>query len=203
MSQHRAQISILLLTGLFSAILPSLELSHSHEGGRSPHSHEPERPGTHHSPSKLLRIRHDEFHGHPHDHADSLPRLAFPGHLHEHAADQSEKSEGSLSDTDDPSDRHSHVYWFGGLLGHGLSTESDNESLGATSITESWLSFRTAQDSGIGSYFLRSATIWIQGPPWQRRLDHSVSKAFCRSRERSFPPLCDIARHERTGVLVI
>ena len=179
--------------------MPSLELRHEHTGGSDPHHHHRiERTG----PDEIVAQHHHHDH-HPHlDHV----------HQHEHPSSVHSQNESPI--TDDPAipasndasghtDWHTHISWIGWLLGDQLEGASSDEISTVSHPSASLAICPPGVSEPFRMKLVTTYLTYIHGPPpwiFGQVLRHSHK--FSHAHELP-PPLCDIARHERSGVQLI
>jgi hypothetical protein len=167
--------------------LPRLELSHDHEGGGLPH---------HHGHSD--RERTDEFHDvHHGDH------LGHGWLVHEHTTSV-RPSDGHPVTSARATNRHTHGLLFGGLGGDWWRPLVPDAS--AIHDDSSTVQLTGPQETPRASHSLSIHALlkYLHGPPnWV--LHQELVRLKVRPRADCGPDqlLCDVARHERTGVLLI
>lgn len=178
--------------------MPSFELRHEHTGGNDPHHHHRiESTG-------LVKIVAQNHHAHDHHSAHD--------HEHEHHSSNHHQDESPIADepaspaTHDVAERtdwHTHTSWIGWLLGDDLGGASSDET---ATVSHPSASLATSSSRVSELFRIKLVTTYltyIHGPPpwiFGQVLHHSHKFSLAHKLP---PPLCDIARHERSGVQLI
>ena len=214
MKRFRVRAVNFLLLGLIAlGGVPLFEVRHSHEGGAQQHCHAREEhqshdqtgasvhhghPHTHDDGAGLRHEMANEVHGHSHPHQDQLAEA----HIHDET--QPAPVANEPSGQPDSDDWHLHGSWFGWLIGEDPSVAT---STGAVTQEQGSLAPGASPvDEFVRSPQIRASLIWMHGPPgWFRPIgdlcaDQSIQLVSLQS---ASPPLCDMSRHERSGVLLI
>lgn len=179
-------VTLLLITVLVMPVVSSPTLRHSHADGDKSHQHEVE---------SAKRHGHSHSHGSRHSHASRHSHRAKATrdkHSHDDRVNHSAQSPVE----------HLHVFWFGFQSSLPLSTPERSDSPRPTASTEQWvplISEVTLPDaSQVGSHVpsldLLTPTELTPG---------LLACSEVRLRQPVVALLCDTARRERSGVLVI
>jgi hypothetical protein len=123
--------------------------------------------------------------------------------VHSNKADSREESEGHIAARARRVNSHKHISWFGGLVcGFWGFPGTDVDSTG--NATSDLIVVADRGPQARHSVAMHPLLKNLHGPP-EWRLGHDVARSVLRSHGAPCPapPLCDVARHERSGVQVI
>lgn len=180
-------VTLLLTTVMAMPMLSPPALRHSHAGGDTPHSHRAEAVHSH---------GHSHLHGPKHSHSSRHSHRADPKaaqHLHGHRKTHSAN----------PPVEHYHVYWFGFETWLPLSAPQRSDSSQPVSDAGQWVPLisdvRLPDRTDDGSNFVAVEL----GTPTRLTPRLPVRAETRPLKESAANLLCDTARRERSGVLVI
>lgn len=186
-------IHLLLIGALFLSAVPWYAQRHSHSDGAIPHQH----TYVHQAGDSDKRAEHEhDSAGHHHHHNGPSAQ-----HVDEARHDRQAETIG-VSWNANP-DWHSHGWWFGWLIGSDWSSGPPTVTPGLDSaetglVTSDARHFQTSFHAE-----LQLVPIGLHGPPeWLGPAWNSIWRVSLNSRS-SLAWLCDTARRERTGVLLI
>lgn len=206
LKRFRVRAVNLLLLGLIAlGGFPLFEVRHSHAGGTLPHSHAGEDRQSHdHSHDHSAHHHHHdsshEAHGHPHPHQGH--------HTEEQAQHHTQPAPvpHETSGQPDSDEWHLHGSWFGWLIGGDASVATSAGAVPQDQDQGPLVPGMSPVDEVVRSPQIRVSLIWMHGPPgWFRPIgglcaDQPIQLVSLQS---ASPPLCDMSRHERSGVLLI
>ena len=179
---------IYLISGLLVlGGMPSFEVRHAHAGGSAPHGHHQ---------VKSTQPTKSDHHQHPHHHHSD-------GHLHPAGEGHGTSDRSPTPESREQNESHTHFSWIGWLVG---DTFSHSPEFGNASLDDQNALMATSTP-GISelsrSILVISLSTYFHGPPpWIPIQALTKSCSFNRSHCLA-APLCDIARHERSGVQLI
>lgn len=181
----RNLVTVLLIVVMAMPALSSPALRHSHADGDRSHDHRVVHHGHSHGPNHS----HSSRHHHRHHHTDAKTAK------HSHDGDEAHSAM--------PPVEHYHVFWFGFATSLPLSAPERSDSPRAISKMNQWVplvsEFRLPDAAQDGSSLVA--------------VDHCTPTGLTPrlpNRSEAHPPqtsamvlLCDTARRERSGVLVV
>lgn len=191
-------VKLFLLGLIVLGGFPPFEVRHAHAGGFLPHEH----LGEGDRPCKPFGkpVSHDHDHVHDHENYPQRP-------VRESVNDQDSENGIPVSSQEPTTneDWHHHLTWLGLLVG------TDWQSAELTDSQRPGLSCDTYVSSFLGSDEVIRMSVslvsgnWIHGPPkWLRFMKHkqTYNLTYRYLLGSGSPPLCDVSRHERSGVLL-